>query len=60
MLLADAPLREPVASVGPIVMNSEEELNDAYRQLSNGTFLKRDVVLRKQADTLRWTGHSVG
>jgi hypothetical protein len=45
---------------GPIVMNSEEELNDAYRQLSNGTFLKRDVVLRQQADTLRWTGRSVG
>ena len=60
LLLAGAPLRERVVLGGPIVMNSEEELNDAYRQLSNGTFLKRDVVLRQQADTLRWTGRSVG
>jgi redox-sensitive bicupin YhaK (pirin superfamily) len=60
LLLAGSPLREPVVLGGPIVMNSEEELNDAYRQLSNGTFLKRDVVLRQQADTLRWSGRSGG
>lgn len=56
LLLTAAPLREPVALGGPIVMNSEEELNDAFRQLSEGTFLNRDVALRQQADTLRRTG----
>jgi redox-sensitive bicupin YhaK (pirin superfamily) len=59
LLLTAAPLREPVALGGPIVMNSEEELNDAFRQLSDGTFLKRDLALRQQADTLRRTGRMV-
>jgi redox-sensitive bicupin YhaK (pirin superfamily) len=59
LLLTAAPLREPVAFGGPIVMNSEEELNDAFRQLSEGTFLKRDEALRQHADTLRRTGRMV-
>ena len=53
LLLAATPLREPVALGGPIVMNSEQELNDAYRQLSNGTFLKREVVLHQHEETMR-------
>lgn len=59
LLLTAAPLREPVALGGPIVMNTEEELNDAFRQLSEGTFLNRNVALRQQADTLRRTGRMV-
>jgi redox-sensitive bicupin YhaK (pirin superfamily) len=58
-IVTAAPLREPVAFGGPIVMNSEEELNDAFRQLSEGTFLKRDEALRQHADTLRRTGRMV-
>ncbi len=39
LLLTGAPLREPVALGGPIVMNTEEEVRQAYRELRNGTFL---------------------
>jgi hypothetical protein len=34
------PLREPIAWGGPIVMNSREELADAFRELEEGTFIK--------------------
>ncbi|MDP3479965.1 MAG: pirin-like C-terminal cupin domain-containing protein [Desulfoprunum sp.] len=34
------PLREPVAWQGPIVMNTEEELQTAVREYQEGTFLK--------------------
>jgi redox-sensitive bicupin YhaK (pirin superfamily) len=49
LLLMAMPLREPVVQGGPIVMNSNAELNDAYQQLSNGTFLDREEALRQQA-----------
>jgi len=39
LLLTGAPLHEPVALGGPIVMNTEAELQLAYRQLRDGTFL---------------------
>ncbi len=42
LLAAGAPLREPVAWRGPIVMNTEEELRQAYAQLREGTFIQRD------------------
>ena len=34
------PLNEPVAWGGPIVMNTQEELNEAFRELDEGTFIK--------------------
>jgi redox-sensitive bicupin YhaK (pirin superfamily) len=34
------PLKEPVAWQGPIVMNTPEELRQAYAELRNGTFIK--------------------
>ncbi len=34
------PLREPVAWGGPIVMNTREELDQAFDELNRGTFLK--------------------
>lgn len=40
-LLAGAPLHESVAWGGPIVMNTEEELNHAFFELNNGTFIKK-------------------
>ncbi|MFZ5518193.1 MAG: pirin family protein [Candidatus Zhuqueibacterota bacterium] len=40
LLLSGAPLREPVAWLGPIVMNSQEELNVAFQELQAGTFIK--------------------
>jgi hypothetical protein len=40
LLVSGRPIREPVAWRGPIVMNTEEELRTAYRQLEDGTFLE--------------------
>ncbi len=40
LLISGKPLEEPVAWHGPIVMNTEEQLRQAFRELNNGTFLK--------------------
>jgi redox-sensitive bicupin YhaK (pirin superfamily) len=34
------PLNEPVAWRGPIVMNTEEELDKAFEELDSDTFIK--------------------
>jgi len=59
LFLTGKPLREPVAFGGPIVMNTQEELNDAFRQLSSGTFLQRDVVLREHEDIIKHGGPQI-
>ena len=41
LLFAGAPLREPIAWGGPIVMNTREELNQAFEEIRNGTFITR-------------------
>lgn len=40
LLVSGQPLKEPVAWYGPIVMNTDEELREAFRELQDGTFLK--------------------
>jgi len=40
LLVSGKPLREPVAWRGPIVMNTQEELRDAYAELQAGTFIR--------------------
>lgn len=40
LLVSGTPLREPVAWGGPIVMNTEEELDIAFRELRDDTFIK--------------------
>jgi quercetin 2,3-dioxygenase len=40
LLVSGRPLREPIAWYGPIVMNTDEELLQAQRDLQNGTFIK--------------------
>ena len=40
LLLSGKPLREPIAWRGPIVMNSQEELETAFREYRDGTFIK--------------------
>jgi redox-sensitive bicupin YhaK (pirin superfamily) len=41
LLVSGRPLEEPVAWYGPIVMNTQSELNQAVRELQNGTFIHR-------------------
>ena len=40
LLVSGKPLEEPVAWYGPIVMNTQEQLRDAFDELNKGTFLK--------------------
>ena len=40
LLVSGRPLEEPVAWYGPIVMNTRDELQQAYAELKNGTFIK--------------------
>ena len=40
LLVSGRPLGEPVAWYGPIVMNTQEQLRQAFAELQQGTFLK--------------------
>ncbi|HOQ46498.1 MAG TPA: pirin family protein [Bryobacteraceae bacterium] len=40
LLISGKPLREPVAWYGPIVMNTQDQLRQALRELHDGTFIK--------------------
>jgi redox-sensitive bicupin YhaK (pirin superfamily) len=46
LLVSGKPLEEPVAWYGPIVMNTQEQLKNAFTELQEGTFLK-SADLRK-------------
>ena len=40
LLVSGQPIEEPVAWSGPIVMNTREQLQQAYAELQQGTFIK--------------------
>lgn len=41
LLVSGKPLGEPVAWRGPVVMNTREELRQAFAEYENGTFIKK-------------------
>ncbi|MCB1384524.1 MAG: pirin family protein [Nitratireductor sp.] len=43
LLVSGAPIEEPVAWHGPIVMNTREELHQAFRELNQGTFIRKSA-----------------
>jgi redox-sensitive bicupin YhaK (pirin superfamily) len=45
LLFSGRPLREPIAWYGPIVMNTREELNSAFEEYRNGTFIRQKSEL---------------
>jgi quercetin 2,3-dioxygenase len=44
LLISGKPLNEPISWGGPIVMNTQEELELAYRELEEGTFIKKAKI----------------
>ncbi len=44
MLMAGAPIREPIAPYGPFVMNTDAEIRQALYELRNGTFIKEEAA----------------
>ncbi|MDO5016765.1 MAG: pirin family protein [Porphyromonas sp.] len=45
VLLAGRPLKEPIAWGGPVVMNTNEELEQAFDEIDRGTFIKENAAL---------------
>jgi redox-sensitive bicupin YhaK (pirin superfamily) len=46
LLISGKPINEPIAWAGPIVMNTEEELQIAFNEYRNGTFLKKENQIK--------------
>jgi quercetin 2,3-dioxygenase len=48
LLVAGKPLHEPVAWYGPIVMNTQDEILEAARELQRGTFIRSKQVVNEE------------
>ncbi len=49
MLIAGAPFNEPIMPYGPFVMNTREEIMEAFNDLRDGTFIWNEADPRFQA-----------
>ena len=43
LLMSSVRLNEPVAWLGPIVMNTDEELAEAFNDIDAGTFVRQEA-----------------
>ena len=49
LLVSGKPIREPVAWYGPIVMNTQAEIEQAVAELRDGSFIRRPATARTAA-----------
>jgi redox-sensitive bicupin YhaK (pirin superfamily) len=50
LMISGKPIGEPVVWLGPIVMNTQEELRIAFDELDRGTFLRNSKAAKKQPE----------
>jgi quercetin 2,3-dioxygenase len=53
LFVSGEPLNEPVAWGGPIVMNTQEELEKAFEELDMGTFIKSNRAIKPSKNFYR-------
>ena len=47
LFISSRALNEPIAWAGPIVMNSKQELEEAFNDLETGNFIRNDLTFEK-------------
>jgi redox-sensitive bicupin YhaK (pirin superfamily) len=50
LFLSGKPLHEPIAWGGPIVMNTQKQLDHAFQELETGTFIKQSKTVKPSTE----------